>query len=408
MKNRVLTALFSLVVAFGLWLYVITVVSPGSEATFYNIPVVFQGEGELTNRGLMIASEDTPTVTLKIAGNRSDLNNLNSSNITVIADVSKVWEAGTATLDYTVSYPGNIREDSMTIISKNPGKIEVKVEERINKTVNVEVDYIGSVPEGFICDKENIEMDIPTIRVTGPKPVVDQIESARIQVDLTGKTQTISDRFTYTLCDKDGNPVDAQLIETNADAVSIVLTIQRVKQIALAVEVKDGGGATAQTSTIILDPATIMVSGSESLLDNLESPQVIGTVDLGKIQADTELTFPLELPEGITNETGITEVKVQVKFPELGTKTLQVSRFQARGVPDGMNVEFITQNLEITVRGPKGLVEALTANDVTVTVDFSDAEPGTVKLKAEVTFDAGYEDVGVLGNPMVTATLRDG
>ena len=48
MKNKVLTALFSLAVAFGLWLYVITVVSPGSEATFYNIPVVFQGEGELT------------------------------------------------------------------------------------------------------------------------------------------------------------------------------------------------------------------------------------------------------------------------------------------------------------------------------------------------------------------------
>ena len=97
-----------------------------------------------------------------------------------------------------------------------------------------------------------------------------------------------------------------------------------------------------------------------------------------------------------------------MKFPELGTKTLQVNRFQAWGVPGDMDVEFITQNLEITVRGPKGLVEALTANDVTVSVDFSNAEPGTVKLKAEVTFDAEYEDVGVLGNPMVTAILRDG
>ena len=407
MKNKVLTALFSLAVAFGLWLYVITVVSPGSEATFYNIPVVFQGEGELTNRGLMIASEDIPTVTLKIAGNRSDLNNLNSSNITVIADVSKIWEAGTATLDYTVSYPGNIREDSMTIISKNPGKIELNVEERVNKTVNVVVDYMGSVPEGFICDKDNIEMDISTIRVTGPKPVVDQIESARIQVDLSGKTQTISDRFTYTLCDKDGNPVDAQLIETNADAVNVVLTIQRVKKIELVVEVKDGGGATAQTSTITVNPSSIMVSGSESLLNKMESQLVIGTIDLGMIQEDTEIPFTLELPEGITNETGINEVKVKVEFPDLGTKTLQVSRFQAKNVPAGMTEEFITQNLEIKIRGPKAQVEAITANDVTVVVDFADAEPGTIKLKAEVIFDEAFGDVGVLGNPSVTATLKE-
>lgn len=407
MKNKVLTALFSLAVAFGLWLYVITVVSPGSEATFYNIPVVFQGEGELTNRGLMIASEDIPTVTLKIAGNRSDLNNLNSSNITVIADVSKIWEAGTATLDYTVSYPGNIREDSMTIISKNPGKIELNVEERVNKTVNVVVDYMGSVPEGFICDKDNIEMDISTIRVTGPKPVVDQIESARIQVDLSGKTQTISDRFTYTLCDKDGNPVDAQLIETNADAVNVVLTIQRVKKIELVVEVKDGGGATAQTSTITVNPSSIMVSGSESLLNKMESQLVIGTIDLGMIQEDTEIPFTLEMPEGITNETGINEVKVKVEFPDLGTKTLQVSRFQAKNVPAGMTEEFITQNLEIKIRGPKAQVEAITANDVTVVVDFADAEPGTIKLKAEVIFDEAFGDVGVLGNPSVTATLKE-
>lgn len=407
MKNKVLTALFSLAVAFGLWLYVITVVSPGSEATFYNIPVVFQGEGELTNRGLMIATEDIPTVTLKIAGNRSDLNNLNSSNITVIADVSKIWEAGTATLDYTVSYPGNIREDSMTIISKNPGKIELNVEERVNKTVNVVVDYMGSVPEGFICDKDNIEMDISTIRVTGPKPVVDQIESARIQVDLSGKTQTISDRFTYTLCDKDGNPVDAQLIETNADAVNVVLTIQRVKTIQLVVEVKDGGGATAQTSTITVNPSGIIVSGSESLLDKMESELVIGTIDLGMIQEDTEIPFTLELPEGITNETGINEVKVKVEFPDLGTKTLQVSRFQAKNVPAGMTEEFITQNLEIKIRGPKAQVEAITANDVTVVVDFADAEPGTIKLKAEVIFDEAFGDVGVLGNPSVTATLKE-
>ena len=150
-----------------------------------------------------------------------------------------------------------------------------------------------------------------------------------------------------------------------------------------------------------------MVSGSESLLEKLDSQYVIGTIDLAMIQKDTEQVIALELPEGINNETGITEVTVKVEFPQLGTKTLQVNRFQARNVPAGLNVEFITQNLEIKIRGPKAQVEAITANDVTVVVDFTGAEPGTIKLKAEVVFDAEFGDVGVLGSPSVTATLTE-
>ena len=38
MKNKVLAILMSVVVAFGLWMYVITVVSPESEKTYYDIP----------------------------------------------------------------------------------------------------------------------------------------------------------------------------------------------------------------------------------------------------------------------------------------------------------------------------------------------------------------------------------
>ena len=48
MKNKFLSFLLSLTIAFTLWYYVITVVSPGSEEWYYNIPVVFEGETVLT------------------------------------------------------------------------------------------------------------------------------------------------------------------------------------------------------------------------------------------------------------------------------------------------------------------------------------------------------------------------
>ena len=59
MKRKIWSALLAFVIAFGLWLYVITYVSPGSEETYYNIPVIFEGETALSERNLMITSGDT-------------------------------------------------------------------------------------------------------------------------------------------------------------------------------------------------------------------------------------------------------------------------------------------------------------------------------------------------------------
>ena len=82
MQNKFWRIALSVLIAFVLWAYVITSVSPESEETFYDIPVSYQND-VLEERGLMIVSE-TPTVTLKLKGNRSDLNELNANSITIL------------------------------------------------------------------------------------------------------------------------------------------------------------------------------------------------------------------------------------------------------------------------------------------------------------------------------------
>ena len=97
MKNKILGILLSVVVAFGLWMYVITVVSPESEKTYYEIPVVLQNKNILTERGLMVVSDD-PSVTLALKSDRTILNDLNESNINVIVNVANVEKPGTYNL----------------------------------------------------------------------------------------------------------------------------------------------------------------------------------------------------------------------------------------------------------------------------------------------------------------------
>ena len=44
MKRKIVYGLLALLISFGLWMYVVTVVNPGWEETFYNIPVVLENE----------------------------------------------------------------------------------------------------------------------------------------------------------------------------------------------------------------------------------------------------------------------------------------------------------------------------------------------------------------------------
>jgi len=406
MKSKILACLLSVVVAFGLWLYVITVVSPESEKTYYEIPVVLQNKEVLAERGLMIVS-DTPTVTLALKGKRTILNELNEANINVLSNVANIEKPGTHRLTYDLSFPGNVADNEVSVTSSSTDLITLKIENKIKKPIPVVIDYGGSaVPEGFIADLKNAQLDYPSIMISGPESVVSLISQACIEVDLTDQTKTLIGEYQYTLLDSEGNPVDAQMVTTDVEAVILKVQIQQVKEIQLEVEVIDGGGATAQTSSIKIEPKTIRISGSDTLLEGLDVLK-IGTINLSEILQDQNLRFPIDLPEGITNETGVEEAVVEVKFPQLLKKTFNVTNIQAINVPEGLEVDMITQALEVTVRGAIDLVNAMKESDLTVTVDFTGAQIGTATMKAEVTISKAFSAVGAVGTYQVSATLQE-
>ncbi len=404
MKSKLLTMLISLGISVALWFYVVTVVSPDSDKHFHNIPVTIQSEVVLQERGLMITSTELPSVSLHLEGNRSDLNKLNSSNITVSADVSRIGEPGTHNLILTPTFPGDVPNNAISVLSRTPSVITVDVEYRITKEVPVDIRYPGTLPENYMADKENSELDFESITVSGPKSVIDRIAMARIVVDLDGRTESFSEQFQYSLLDAKEKPVDAALVTTNAETVNLTMKIYRVKEIALNVKVIDGGGASQDTSKITIDPQTIRISGSNSHLEGLDSLE-LGTINLAEIHTDTTLTFPIKLPEGVNNETGLQEATVKIEFPELGTKTLTVTQFEAVDVPAGLKVDFVTQQLEIQVRGPKSSVSEVTTSDVKVVVSFANEQAGTAKVKAEIVI--AKEGVGAMDSYEITATLHE-
>ena len=405
MKSKVLAFLLATVVAFGLWLYVITVVNPESEKTYYEIPVVLQNKEILAERGLMIVGE-SPKVTLALKGKRTTLNILNEANINVIINVANIEKPGTHHLTYDISYPGNVSKNEISVLSSSTDLITVKVEKKIKKTIPVVVDDGGtSVPDGFIAVQNDIYLDRPSIEAYGPESVMQHIHQAVIEVDLTGQTKTLIKECQYTLCNKEGVPVNASGVITNAEEVTIRIKIHRLKEISLVVEIIDGGGATQQTSTIKIDPQKIWVSGEDQLLENLNE-LVIYTLDLAETPEDTTLTVEIKMPEGVTNQTGVKQATVRVDVPELMTKAFNVTTITAINVSEGMIADIITRAQSVTVRGPADVVETMKDTHISLVVDFSKVQPGMHTLEASVVISDAFPGVGAMDTYQITATLR--
>lgn len=407
MKSKLTSILLSIAIAFGLWMYVITYVSPGSEETIYNIPVVLDGEAVLKERNLMIMDVSNTSVSMTLSGNRSDLNKVNNQNITLKVDLTQVTAPGERIgLSYTYDFPGDVPDNAFVVENKSPDQIYVTVEERRTKEVPVEVKWIGSAPEGFMSDREHKLLDYAYIIVDGPASVADLIEKAVIEVDLREQRESIDQNFRYTLCDAEGNPVDAQLITTNVAEVNLKVKIQRVKEVKLRLDVTYGGGATEKNTSIEISPATIRVSGGEAVLEELGDELTIGKLNLAEITKSQELPFQITLPEGVTNETGTTEASVRIHFTGLSTREFVLDDIKIINVPEGMEVDLITQKLTVVLRGPTADVAKIKEEDVTITVDFTGEEAGTNTFKATIHCGEGYETVGAVGTYAVSATVK--
>lgn len=418
-KNKLLLLLLSFLIAFAMWMYVITVVSPESEATFYNIPVVLQGEAVLEDRGFMLIMEEKPTVTLTLTGNRSDLNKLNSSNITVTADLSRIYEAGRQELQYgNPTYPGDIATGAVTVKTREPGSLTLNVEKRIkDKPLDVVIDSKGTIPSpGF--QVVDTTLDREQILITGPASVVDKIAMARIDVNYTGRSQTFGEDFFITLCDEDGAPVDSKWVQVDYSSVYLTAFIHKVRTIPLGVEVIDGGGATEETSDITLSVQEITVSAPSDDMKKLEETLVdgkliVGSVNLAHHTEDGQVSFELKLPDGIKLHDDVAAVTVDIKFPNLSIMELLVQQVELINIPDGLRatVQPIRFEMVVYIRAPKDKIEKLQRENVKLVVDLTGAKASDTLSVFEATVVVENEELptaGAIGAYPVTVDVKAG
>ena len=404
-KNKLPRILLALLVSACLWLYVVTVVDPNDTKTIYGVPVTYEEMDSLEENHLIMTSGQNATVSLKFSGRRSELKQITSESLTVTADVSRIKSEGEQNLTYTVALPDSVSAADVELSDKNPSRLTVTVERAEEKELEIDVEIVNEVAEGYVADLEAMTVSPEVLTVYGPVETVEQIESAKVTLDVGQVTDTVDNSFPYKLLDADGNEISTDKLRCSTDAVTVTLPVEKYKEIPLQIDFKEGGGATEENVRTKLTPEYITISGPASAVDSMDS-LVVGSVNLATLtQTLTSMDFDIVMPAGVHNVSGESQVSAQITLIGLREKTLEVDRFELENAPEGLEASLKTTVLEITIRGGEEEIDAITADDLTVVVDLSTAkQSGTFMFPITITSDE-YPDVGVVGSASVAVVI---
>lgn len=397
----------SLLLAFVLWIYVGKEANPIKTSTLSSVQVVFSGLEKLEERGLMISEGADQTVALRIRARNDVWARLNQGETTVTVDVSGITEPGEQSITITsrnISYPRSITAtDSIDLQYTSPGAVSFTVSKWASKDVEVRGVFEGSIADGY--QRGEFSMAPEKVTVSGPQELVDQIDYAKVTVTQTDMNATYSQDTGYTLIDYEGNAVYYSELETSPETVLVTMPVEKLKEVELTVDIIPGGGATRDNVDIDIDPKTIMVSGSDEDLENLDSIS-LGEINLSDVFGSLTQSMPIQLDSALTNVSGTTEASVTVTIQGLTTKVLQVNNISFINKPEGYQASVVTQSCSVQIRGTEEAVEAVTSSQLRIVADLSEVElaTGNQTIPVKVYLD-GSSDVGVVGDYNIVVSI---
>ncbi len=407
-RNKIISLLLAAVISVSLWVYVVTTVTPEDSQWIRNIPVTFANEdGLFSDRNLTLTQGRNATVDLKVYGKRQDLLKLSNSNITITADLADVLGPGEWQLRYKVEMPETVSDNDISIESRSTYEIDVQVDLLSVKEIPVQAVFQGSVADGYVQDP--IELEYDTLEISGPQDQVSQVDHAQVVLERTNLSKTVSDSLTDTLVDADGNEIASDEIHCSVDKIGVMMTVSLVKELPLTVQFIDGGGATEEHVVSSIEPSTITVKGSAEDLEGMNSLNV-GNIDLSTVPTNKAYTgtFNIVLPDNLTNMTGEETAAVTVELKSLKEKTLRVTNLELANTPSNLKASLGTVSLQIKVRGPSDVMDAVTASSIRAVADLDSIGTSTGQFNVPVdVYVDGFSGVGAMGSYSVLVSISE-
>ena len=294
MKNNLSAKIISLLFAIGMWFYIIQVQSPEVEKTIKNVPVFFSQRVELESKDLVLINDKEYTVDLKIRGQRKFLTDIDATDISVSADVSKIEQTGTHSINTSVAIPyGNIE-----VLKQTPSSVTVTVDELVEEKKEIKVAPTGTPKEGYVVGETKASPG--TVKIRGAKSIVGAIDHVAASVDVSNRTEDVSSVVTLKMISTSDTEIESPYVTCSDETVDVHCEILKKKTVTL--EPIFASDVNTKEEWYVLDDnalKSVEISGTLSALEDLESvkTEVITREMIGK---DDKVEVTLVLPSGIS------------------------------------------------------------------------------------------------------------
>lgn len=284
-----LTKAVALVISLVIW-YGVTGNRTPTTVKLRNVPLSFRlpTETEISNE--VIVDDVEVTVT----GDKNRIDRLNPREMVVIVDLSNYkpgdfvvqLQPDTVNLDL----PNGVRLDEI-----EPNKISVKLEQRIEKLIEVRPAFTGQLGEGH--EIYDFVVSPSRVRVRGAESRLAALDRVPTQkIDLSSRTEDfVEKQITVDLLDTRLTVLDAVI------DVAVNIGPHRVEKTLANVPVVAPEGARSLPET-----ATVTLYGPGSVLDNLKSEQLQIVLEFA---ADGAVTPRVVLPPEISEQIQTRGVK---------------------------------------------------------------------------------------------------
>lgn len=345
----------SVLVAIVLWAYVIQVTEPVKKQTIQDVPVQLLNEESLASRGLALSGEATYTVDVEIQAKRAELTKISAGDILAEADLFG-YSMGKNYIPVTVTAP-----DDITILSVNPIKIDVVIEELVEVAKPIKVVFVGQFEDGI--EAGHVSTQPEEILVSGAKSEVSAV--AYVQAEVATSKLTVEGGTIQTKAvavNREGDVV--QNVRLSSAFIDVSARLSQVKEVPLTVDVT-GQVAPIYDITNLEIPNSIKIKGTLASLAEI-TELTAAPIDISEVSSTSKLPLTVTLPEGVEFASGYENLTVDISIKPVATRqfTYTADEILLEGMDGVSNITITTPQIIVTASGSETVIAGLKKEDL--------------------------------------------
>lgn len=379
LASNLRTFAIALVLGVSVWISAVTSADPDEVRLYPNtVPLEIVGQ----DPSLIITSEVPTTVDVSLRAPRSVWEQLTALERSVQATLDLTGlSAGEHRVEIEVRYLVRPAQ----VVLTNPASVTVNLERLAQRTLPLELSLVGQTAIGYQAGDVTIEPS--EIVISGPESIVRKAAEARVRVSLDGARENIDQTVNVQIVDEANNPLNGLTLTPASVRATVPISQQGgFRDVAVKVVVTGQIAAGYRLENISVFPPIVTVFASEPELVNA-LPGVVETqpLDLQDAREDFTARLALVLPEDITIVGAAQTVQVTVGISPIQTSlTLLNQSINVIGLSEGLAAQVFPQTVDVIISGPLPGLDALTPQDVIVTVDVTGLALGTYQLNPKV------------------------